>query len=100
MAVGLLCLPLIDDIGTAVRDLGYIASSNGRQLADTLRYRPGDDWLPQLSNMIAYERAITVVVLNEEHCAGEEMAITGFGVTITTPGRTLTYLSVRGGFPA
>ncbi len=96
-AVGLLCMPLVDDIDTAVRDLGYIAGSSGRQLADTLRYQPGDNWLPELSNMIAYKRAVTVAVLSEKHCAGEELAITGFGVTIATPDRTITYLSLRPG---
>ncbi|WP_280389662.1 hypothetical protein [Nocardia wallacei] len=71
--------------------------SENRRLIETIRYQPGDDWLTRLAKTVKASYALTVVVLDEAHCAGEEAAVTALGVTIATPSRTITYLSLRPG---
>lgn len=97
-AIGLLCVPLVEDVDTAMRKLRYLAATGNRHLVDTILYHPGDDWLSRLGKLVKSHGALAVVVLDEAHYEGEEEAITALSVTLSTPDKTMTYLSVRGGF--
>ncbi|WP_280363785.1 hypothetical protein [Nocardia wallacei] len=97
VAVGVICLPLVQDPDAAEAELERLAVEHGKQLVETLRVWPKEPgWLFRLLETVNAKRAVAVVALDLEHIGACSVAVVGAADLIT---RTETRKYVGYGTP-
>lgn len=83
-AVGVICLPLVQDPDAAEAELATLAVEHGRQLVETLRVWPSEPgWLFRLLETVNAKEARAVVALEMAHIGACSAAVVGAADLIT-----------------